>query len=145
MVDKIVSLSKTIGEDIKELKAQYSIQVIWAEENGVISANQTEYSYGNGSTGNIGIPCFANGVKAIGMLMQSETIGTSATVALIVNAIQVGGEYEIVSTEKDSVHYFTTPLDIELGKRIGFRTTTVTGAWTDVRVGVILAIPLINI
>ena len=117
-------------------------QVIWGEENGPIAANQTEYSYGNGATGlNTGIPSPWN-CEAVGMVLNAETFGASATVELLVNSSSVSRN--ITGTSRDTVTYFGTPLAITQGQRLNFRTTAVSGTWQDVRVGVILRIPIIT-
>ena len=46
----------------------------------------------------------------------------------------------IVATARDNFYDFALPVSISRGDRISFRTTAVSGTWTDVRVGVILRV-----
>lgn len=132
---------KTQLDNLGSGGTQYFEQIIWAEENGNVSANQHEWSYGNGATGsNIGIPSFWN-CEAVGMVLNAETFGTSATVSLRVNSVSVES---ITATQRDNFVDFTAPVAISRGNRISFYTNTVSGSWNDVRVGVVLRIPIIS-
>lgn len=117
--------------------SSYFETIIWAEENGAISSNTDEWSYGNGSVGaDIGIPSFWD-CEAVGMVLNAETVGTSLGVWLRVNSANTLG---IVATQRDNFVDFPTPVAISRGDRINFKTATEVGTWSDVRVGVVLRI-----
>lgn len=118
----------------------YFETIIWAEENGAVSSNTDEWSYGNGAVGaNIGIPSFWD-CKAVGMVMNAETVGTSLGVDLRVNS---STSATIVGTSRDTFYDFPLPVDISRGDRINFKTGLEVGTWSDVRVGVVLRVPMI--
>lgn len=108
----------------------YTIFPIWAEENGGLSNNNRQWSFGNGSTGNIGIvlpiaaECFA-------MTMEAEVGGTSVSIELMRNDVAITSE--LFNGDND-FNILSTPIQFAAGERIGFRTDVETGAYTDVRV-----------
>lgn len=117
--------------------SSYFETIIWAEENGAVSSNTDEWSYGNGAVGaNIGIPSFWD-CEAVGMVLNSEVVGTSLTVNLRKNSTTVGS---ILATSRDNFIDFPVGVPISRGDRINFKTGTEVGTWSDVRVGVILRI-----
>lgn len=126
--------------------ATHQQDVFWAEENGGISANQDEYSWGNGATGNIGIPCPYDGFEATSMLIQAETKPSVGTAQIM---LKIGGSnttHIVTFTERDQVIDLPSPVSISKGTRIGFRTVAVSGGtWSDVRVGVVGRFPLLTI
>jgi pSer/pThr/pTyr-binding forkhead associated (FHA) protein len=142
---QITALAQAIGLDVKTIQAElgqspYFETLIWAEENAGIANGQDEWSYGNGATGaNIGIPSFWD-CEAVGMVLNAEVVGTSAQVFLIVNGTQVES---ITGTSRDNFVDFGTPVNINRGDRITFKTGPLVGTWSDVRVGVVLRVPCI--
>lgn len=143
---QIIALAEELATEVKSLRSQidalgggYFEVMIWAEENAGIAANQDEWSFGNGAVGVIGIPSFWD-CEAVGMVLDADTAGTSATVVLKIDGVPLATQFGITATGEVSVSDFATPLPINRGSRIGFRTTAVSGDWTDVRVGVVLRV-----
>ena len=117
--------------------------MIWAEESAAIAANQDEWSFGNGAVGVIGIPSFWD-CTAVGMILDADNAGTSATVVLKIDGTPLATQFGITATEETNFSDFATPLNLSRGQRIGFRTTQVSGSWSDVRIGVILRVKTIK-
>lgn len=59
----------------------YEYRELWAEEAGAINSNQAEWSYGNGSTGFVGVPIDA-GWEAIEMGFSADGYAATATVTV---------------------------------------------------------------
>ena len=120
--------------------------VYWAEENGNLSTGTSagfQWSFGNGSTGEIGLPVPLQGAKAVGLIYNAEVIGTSATITLykISNSTPVSTGQSITLSAPDYEGYTAiTPVSIATdGSEVfAFKTTATSGTWTDVRVGVII-------
>lgn len=116
----------------------YITSVIWAEENGGIGTNTLgEYSFGNGATGgvNFGLPIWEN-MTAVGMVFNAETAGTNATVTATINGTNLASG--ITSTSNTAVSYFPAGIPISQGDLLNFRTVSVLGTFSDVRVGLIV-------
>ena len=104
--------------------------IIWAEENGGISNGQREWSFGNGATGITNVSMVHDGeIKKA--FIEAESTGTSATIDIMVNDVIAG----TASFTGNGVYTFPTPIVVSEGDAIGFRTNTVSGSWSDVRVG----------
>lgn len=121
--------------------------IYWAEENGNLNTGTDsgfQFSFGNGSTGEIGLPVPLRGAKAIGMIYNAEVIGTSATITLykINNSTitSTGQSITLASPNYEGMTIFGTPVSIadDSSEVFAFRTTATSGTWTDVRVGVII-------
>lgn len=108
-------------------------ETIWAEENGGLSNNNRQWSFGNGSTGNVNVPAMYD-CKIREMGIDAETVGTSVVMQLMINNVAVA------TASMFGVGVF--PLDSEItvnkGDFIGFRTLTEVGNYNDVRVAVAL-------
>ena len=134
----------------------YEYREIWAEESSAISSNAAEYSYGNGASGNIGIPNFPDTRwEVVAMYFNADNFadGSSVTVAcyqfltsssalsnevctITLNDPTDGGgqanhAYKVV--EYDPPKPLPHP---NTAAPIGFYTKSVTGTISDVRVGV---------
>jgi len=110
---------------------------ICAEENGAISANQNEYSTGNGSVGVIGIPLpYQWELVAVGFQADVFAAGATATIGIQDNRNGVTSTiYQFVATAQDFSFELPTPVAIPENATLGFRTLAVTGGTkSDVRV-----------
>jgi len=145
---------------LNNTKVLYEYRDIWAEESGVLSTNSAEWSFGNGSTGYIGIPLEAgwelvsmyftadtfpsNSSVSIGLMNYGNTpsgaIGNQIYTFVLLDARDGGGNtnnaYKIVSL----------PVPIILPTAgttlLGFITRSVVGTVRDARVGVRLRRPI---
>jgi hypothetical protein len=115
------------------VETQYRV-LIWAEESGALSSGR-QWSFGNGATGDIGIPAWEDG-DIVGMVLNTENAAGSATVAVTLNSTQVG-TVTINPPDEDVVTIFPSPIAFVQGDRIGFSTVSDTGR-SDARVGAIL-------
>jgi len=151
---------QAIGADIKALQNSvigqvsvtkaplYEYREIWAEENAAISSNQAEWSYGNGSTGPVGIPIDA-GWECIEMGFNADiyTAAATATVELVVyptdsisSATTVASISLANSTDGGGAtnhawkhEVLSTPTAIPSGP-LGFYTRSVSGTVSDARI-----------
>lgn len=134
----------------------YEYREIWAEESLAISSNQAEYSYGNGAVGNIGIPNIPDpNWEIIGMYFNADIFeaGASATIACYqfltpsndqsneVCTITINGPSDGGGEVNHAYKYleYDPPKALphaNTAAPIGFYTKTVTGAISDVRIGV---------
>ena len=108
----------------------FTIFPIWAEENGGLSNNNRQWSFGNGSTGScdvvIPIDCeiFAFSVSA-----------ESATGMCSFDIYKNGSQFQTTNMLLNhSFQTFSTPLQWNAGQRLGYRTNNEAGSFTDVRI-----------
>ncbi len=109
---------------------------IWAEENGGISANAYEWSFGNGATGNdIGIPMMV-AANLTHISINSDSPGTTA----VLNARRQttgSGTGSVVATtsalSNNGVYTLPTPVTFNVGDILIVQTGALVGTWTDVR------------
>ncbi len=105
--------------------------MIWAEENGNLSNNNRQWSFGNGSVGTANVVIMYDG-EISKMSFQSESLGTSVTIDLMINNVAVATG----SFTSSGVFTFPSPISVFEGDKIGFETNTVVGTYTDSRVAV---------
>lgn len=125
----------------------YEYMTIWAEEGGALSDNNTQYSFGNGAVGNIGIR-IDDGWEIIGASLHFDTGGSATesmevqikdfqssggaaapTLATVTITAAGGGQ-----DNNSHVYQDITPVTVPNGAVIGFRTGDEVGTWTDGRV-----------
>ena len=115
--------------------------IIWAEESAAVASNATEWSYGNGDIGNIGIPLaddwelyalgFNADVSSVGATISFDVVDFTTTTNIATNIAtpnNLGGTNNYVSV----VDIPTIP--INRGSTLGFRTNTLTGTISSARV-----------
>lgn len=115
----------------------YSVFPIWAEESGALSNNNTQWSYGNGATGTIGIPMPTCEVFA--MSFEADVAGTSVSIDVTSNNVVVATE---PFTGASGYNTLATPVSFAEGDVLGFRTNTEVGAYSDCRAVAWCRIPL---
>ncbi len=134
-------------------EAVYETQVLWAEENGRITSNQSEYAWGNGSASVVGLR-MTDGWEITGMSFHAGTYPSTATAVVnvfnwttastaaanILSSISIGnavdGGGQINNAHK--VVEYTTPIPVPAGTVLGFRSGTITGVISNVRIAVFL-------
>ena len=119
--------------------------IIWAEESAAVSSDTTEWSYGNGDVGDIGIPLaddweiYALGFNADTANLIAEIsfdiVDFTTTTDLATNVVTPNnfGEFNNYVSVVD-----IPPIQITRGTTIGFRTNTVTGTISSARVAAYL-------
>lgn len=114
---------------------------IWAEENAGLGNNSREYSFGNGATGNIGIPIPLN-ASLFAISYQAENAGTNTEIAVDINAVTVATTGP--QSSNSGINILPSVVAVSAGDTVGFRTVTGGGA-SDVRVCAWLRIPLTSL
>ena len=112
---------------------------VWAEENGNLSANNDQWSFGNGSTGPVGLNLEGCSIYAMSFDPEARTNGTGVTIALMVNNIQVQ-TVTFDGTDNDFKEF--ADITINRGDVVGFRTISLTGTHTDCRVAAWCKFPI---
>lgn len=113
----------------KSLSNEFSIFCLWAEESAGLANNQTEWSFGNGATGFIGIPMGID-CELFGLSLNADTPGTSVSIN-----IQRDGANVVTpnfTTNNQVIPVTNTPY--EQGELLSFQTNTVVGTWNNVRI-----------
>ena len=106
-------------------------ETIWAEEGSNLTNNNRQWSFGNGSVGTVNIAVLFD-CEVTKMFMHCENPGTTVSIDLMVNDLSVG----TASFTGNGIFTFASPIVLSEGDFIGFNTNTVSGTWTDSRVGV---------
>ncbi len=109
----------------------YTIFPIWAEENGALSNNNRQWSFGNGATGaiNIVLPMDA---ELFAVSFDAEVGGTGTVTFDIMKNDAV--QYTTAALDIKDFETLATPEAFVAGDCVGFQTNTETGALTDGRV-----------
>lgn len=116
------------------VEAKYKL-FIWAEESGALGNNNTQWSFGNGATGNIGVVIWEDS-EIVGMTLSTENTTGDATVAVTLDGTNVG-TITVLNPNRGAFVFFPAPIPVLQGQRLGFRTVTDTGR-TDARVGALV-------
>ncbi len=124
----------------------YEYRDIWAEESGAATNNNTQWSFGNGATGIIGLPV-GNNWEVTEMYFQADSGGSAAeSISVEMIDIQTGTPANVSTIsvtgagdgQDDNAHLITTygtPITVPDGAVLGFRTVSEVGAYIDMRVG----------
>ena len=101
--------------------------IIYAEENGPLSYNAFEWSFGNGATGqNFGYPIPISSRILYGAISSSLNNNPpgNIVVAVVVNGNEVGNSYYITkpSGQFSATAVFNPPLELNPGDRVNFRS-----------------------
>lgn len=125
----------------------YEHRDIWAEENGGAVSNSSQYSYGNGATGFIGLPIdndwqveavylHADSTLATGSLsVNLVDMSTPSVAAPIIATVQVTTPGNGPAGNAYTYTPLPAPVPVPNGAVLGFRTGTEVGAYSDIRVG----------
>ena len=111
---------------------------MWAEEAGALSNSNTQYSFGNGATGNIGIPLKDDWLLH-GVSFQADGASAGGTVSIEVmdfaTGVNVIANAVFATSQTNNYSGIVSLADIPVpeGSVLGFRTNIETGAFTDAR------------
>lgn len=119
----------------------YTIFPIWAEESGGLSNNNTQWSYGNGATGTIGVPIPEAELFAVGF--EADVAGTSVSIEVMQNNVTAVTSQLFLGAS--GYNLLTTPIQFNEGDIVGFRTDVETGAYSDARAIAWFRIPLLGL
>lgn len=127
----------------------YEYRDIWAEESGGLTANSSEWSYGNGATGFMGLP-IDDGWEVEAMYFQADTYAATTAIqvdlmsyntpsnaaANTIASISLANAADGGGTTDNAYKYETqtSPQSVPAGV-IGFITRGLTGTASDGRVG----------
>lgn len=132
----------------------YEYRDIWAEESGGADANNSEWSFGNGATGFMGLPIEA-GWEVTSMYFHADTYPATGTIrvdlmnygntpsnaaANTIASISLSSSADGGGATNNAYKYesYATPIPVPTTGGvtvIGFITRTVTGTISDERVG----------
>lgn len=129
----------------------YEYRDIWAEENSALDANSAEWSFGNGSSGFMGIP-FDNGWEIFAMYFMADVFAATAAVEVAIhnyrNAASAAIANDLASITISSAtdgggqvnnaakfETLAVPVTVPANAVLGFITRTDTGTISDARVG----------
>ena len=137
--ERISQAFDEIGLDISDLRnfIGYGVSkiAIWAEENGALSSNSDEWSFGNGSVGaDIGIPLVEEW-ELYGASFNADVFNSATITGMQIKDMATGTV--IATFDISSQHHtfiFPDPIAVPAGSVIGFKTGTLTGSITDARV-----------
>lgn len=139
---------------IIEKQDLYEYRDIWAEESGAANANNSEWSFGNGATGFMGLPIEA-GWEVISMYFHADTYPATGTIqvdlmnygntpsnaaANTIASISLSSSTDGGGATNNGYKYesYATPIPVPTTGGvtvIGFITRAVTGTISDERVG----------
>jgi len=108
----------------------YIVFPVWAEENGALGQGD-EWSFGNGSEGNIGIPLGLD-CELFAVSFNAEITGTSISID-----VRRGGSAVYTASfgsANDQLETLISPVTFSAGDRVGFDTSAVSGGYSDGRV-----------
>lgn len=144
-VDLKISTSKTqITSSMTSLiNAKKSHLLLWAEQNGTVTNGTLDYSFGNGTYGNInfGLCIPVNG--QITRATLSSAAGSSPSAEMKVNIVIDGTEITTHQIKKRTGNYsdvtiFNTPLAVSEGDRINFISLTSNSSITHAVVSILI-------
>ncbi len=107
----------------------FTIFPIWAEENAALANGQTEWSFGNGSTGFIGIPLGID-CELFAISFNADSFGTSASIDINRDGTAVATPNFTSNNQVIAI----TAIPYTQGQLLSFETNTVSGTTTDARV-----------
>ena len=115
------------GEEMAR-QAIKPIITVWAEENGPISANNYEWSFGNGAFGvaRSGYTMLAPG-RVLRMGLAASSSEALARVNLVVNGTATSYEVTKPAGQYSGTSTFGMPLEVAQGDRLNFRSATTNG------------------
>lgn len=127
----------------------YEYREIWAEESGGLTNNSSEWSYGNGATGFMGL-VVDEGWEAVAMYFHADTYAATTSIqvdlmsyvtasnaaANTIASISLANASDGGGTTDNAFKYetFGTPAPVPAGP-IGFLTRSLVGTASDGRVG----------
>ena len=134
-----------VVDDIKKyiednLAQGYSVFPIWAEEGSPLTADNKQWSYGNGAIGDVGIS--VPEMEVFALSLQSLDAGTSVSIEILKNTQPVISQNFVGSNIYTTLD---TPISFTEGEVINFRTDEVVGTYNNVRVTAWCRIPFLGL
>ena len=123
----------------------YEYRDVWAEEGGSVNDGQAQWSFGNGATGNIGLPVGA-GWEITEIGFHADSASNSAQVSVDVTDFGSGSAVTVATIDVAvadghgqannmyRVAEFDPPVVVPDGAVLGFRTRSRSGSVSDARV-----------
>ena len=147
--DAAVSRTQTLllAERVAQVMASRVMKpiiTIWAEENGLISNNEYEWSFGNGASG-VGRRGYT--MMAPGRILRMGLAATSSDSNVRVNLVVNGAENTAYAVTKPDGRYsgtttVETPLELAQGDVLNFRSATTNGNITAAVVSLLIELDL---
>ena len=113
----------------KSIDNGFTIFPIWAEESSGLSNGNTQWSFGNGATGFIGIPLGID-CELFAISINANLVGTSVSIDIQ----RDGGAVVTPNFTTNNQVIAITAVPYTQGQLLSFRTNTEVGAWSNVRV-----------
>lgn len=145
---------QTVGGGSGTPTVVYEYRDIWAEEGGGLADNASQWSYGNGAGGFIGLPIDA-GWEVEALYFHADISGATSDVTVhmvdmrtpsvaapIITTIDVVDSGQGVGNNAWQFTTLATPVAVPDGAVLGFRTGDEQGAYSDARMGARLRRPL---
>lgn len=113
----------------KSINNGFTVFPIWAEENANLSNGNTQWSFGNGATGFIGIPMGLD-CELFAVSFNADSFGTSASIDIQRDGATISTPNFTTNNQVINI----TPVPYTQGQLLSFQTNTVVGTNTDCRV-----------
>lgn len=107
----------------------FTIFPLFAEENGNLINGNSQWSFGNGSVGFIGIPLAIN-CELFAISLNADSPGTSVSIDIQRDGAAIATPNFTANNQVISI----TPVQYTQGQLLSFQTNTVNGTWNDVRI-----------
>lgn len=126
------------------VKTLYEYRDIWAEESAAGTTNNAEWSFGNGATGNIGLPVddgwelealgYNADVYPAGAVIRVQLMDYQNTAPVGLAVITLGSSTDGGGQTNNASKYFPVSVPIPNGAVLGFRTISASAGISDHRV-----------
>lgn len=113
----------------KSIDNGFTIFPIWAEESGGLTNGSTQWSFGNGATGFIGVPLGID-CELFALSINANNVGTSVSI----NIQRDGANVATPNFTSNNQVIAITAIPYLQGQLLSFQTNTEVGAWTNVRI-----------
>lgn len=110
----------------------FTVFPIWAEESGGLTNGNAQFSFGNGATGDIGIP-IGTDCELFAVGINADAVGTSVSLNFRKFTTTVHTQLFDNFTDESQLVVLSTPVPFSIGDVLTFETNTETGAFSDVR------------
>jgi hypothetical protein len=131
-----------VGSDGGAYLNVYEKMVIWAENKGGLNDDQLQWGFGDGGSGQIGIPLPENWeIYAVSFNADESNAGDNVRMAVTNSATDTNLYTFVASGAADNIVFtqmLATPVPVPAGTSIGFRTVLENGNIKKARVAVFL-------
>lgn len=139
--------TKFIKKVVRSLFTQVPItssMLLWAEESSALTSGKAEWSYGNGSQGNIGIPVpdlgtitsmsFHSNTYPSSGKAEIEIVDYQNTTPLVLHTFAINSSTDGSGSTNNAHKTITLNIDIPSGAVLGFKTKNATSGISNCRV-----------